>query len=161
MVLDIIGFAICSAFITFSGTALSKQGNKLAEITGISKAWIGLILMAAITSLPELVTGISAIAVVKAPDLAVGNVFGSCAFNLLILSLLDLFVQKPLISLVKTSHLVAAAFSIILLAVAGVAFSFNAEFPSILWFSPMSIILLAVYGLSIRSIFIFERSQAG
>ena len=106
MVIDIFGFVICTALITLSGTQLSKQGNKLAEATGLSKAWIGLILMATVTSLPELVTGISAVTVVTAPDLAAGNVLGSCAFNLLILSLLDLFVKKPITSLVKTSHIV-------------------------------------------------------
>jgi cation:H+ antiporter len=159
MLLDVVLFLICAGFIAFSGTALSKQGNRLAEITGLSKAWIGLILMAAITSLPELVTGISAIAVVRAPDLAVGNVFGSCAFNLLILSLLDLFLQKPLTSLVRTSHLIAVAFSIILLAVAGVGMSFHTEFQSILWISPVSIVIVIVYGMSVRSIFLFERSQ--
>lgn len=157
MILDILGFAVCSASIAFSGTALSKHGNMLAEITGLSKAWVGLILMAAVTSLPELVTGVSAIAVVKAPDLAAGNVFGSCAFNLLILSLLDLFLKKPLISLVRTSHLVAVAFSIILLAVTGAGLTFS--FPSVLWISPISIALIIIYSLSIRSVFIFERSQ--
>lgn len=160
MVVDIIWFVGCSALITLSGTQLSKQGNKLAELTGLSKAWIGLILMATVTSLPELVTGVSAVAVVKAPDLATGNVLGSCAFNLLIFSVLDLFVKIPLTSLVRTNHIVTGAFSIILLAMAGAAISFDREIPVLLWISSSSIGLILIYALAIRAIFRYEKAHA-
>lgn len=159
MAVDIIAFILCAAVITFSGTQLSRQGDRLAALTGLSKAWIGLILMATVTSLPEVVTGISAVTVVKAPDLAVGNVLGSCAFNLLILSLLDLFLKKPLTSLVRTSHIVTGAFSIILLGIAGAAISFNFNFISVLWISPFSIVILFAYVMAMRGIFLYEKSQ--
>jgi cation:H+ antiporter len=154
VIIDILAFIVCAALITLSGTQLSKQGNRLAELTGLSKAWIGLILMATVTSLPELVTGISSVVVVNAPDLAVGNVVGSCTFNLLILSLLDLMLKKPITSLVKTSHIVAGSFSIILLACVGVAILLAAETPSILWFSPFSLLLLIIYVAAMREIFL-------
>jgi cation:H+ antiporter len=159
MAVDIIAFILCAAVITFSGTQLSRQGDRLAALTGLSKAWIGLILMATVTSLPEVVTGLSAVTVVKAPDLAVGNVLGSCAFNLLILSLLDLFIKKPLTSQVRTSHIVTGAFSIILLGTAGAALSFNFSFISILWISPFSIVILFGYIMAMRGIFLYEKSQ--
>jgi cation:H+ antiporter len=160
MTMDIIGFVVCSALITLSGTQLSRQGNRLAELTGLSKAWIGLILMATVTSLPELVTGISAVTVVKSPDLATGNVIGSCAFNLFILSLLDLFVKKPLTSLVRPSHIVTGAFSIILLAIAGAAISFQFDRYTMLWVSPVSIILIVGYAMAIRAVFLYEKTNA-
>ncbi len=157
MITDISGFLLCASIITFSGTQLSRQGNKLADLTGLSKAWIGLILMATVTSLPELVTGLSSVVVVKAPDLAAGNTFGSCAFNLLILSVLDLMVKKPITSLVKTGHVIAGSFSIILLAVVAIAILLTPETPAILWFSPFSLMLLVIYVIAIRSIFLYER----
>jgi cation:H+ antiporter len=159
MGIDITGFAICAALITLSGTQLSKQGNKLAEATGLSKAWIGLILMATVTSLPELVTGVSAVTVVRAPDLAIGNVLGSCAFNLLMLSLLDLFVKKPITSLVRASHIVSGAFSIILLALVGAGISFDFDFFSMLWISPLSLALMVVYINAMRAVFRYERAH--
>jgi cation:H+ antiporter len=159
VIISIIGFLVCAVLITLSGTQLSKQGNRLAELTGLSKAWIGLILMATVTSLPELVTGLSSIVVVKAPDLAFGNVVGSCTFNLLILSLLDLMLKKPITSLVKTSHVVAGSFSIILLACVAVAVLLAPETPAILWFSPFSLLLLAIYLAAMRGIFLFEKSN--
>jgi cation:H+ antiporter len=157
MVVDIIAFVMCSALITLSGTQLSKQGNQLAELTGLSKAWIGLILMATVTSLPELVTGVSAVTVVKSPDLATGNLLGSCAFNLLILSMLDLFLKKPMTSMVKSSHIVSGAFSIILLSLVGAGIAFDFDLFSILWISPLSVILIVVYAFAIRAVFRYEK----
>lgn len=131
----------------------------MAELTGLSKAWIGLILMATVTSLPELITGLSSVIVVGAPDLAVGNIMGSCAFNLLILSVLDVMLKKPITSLVKLSHLVAGSFSIILLAIAGAAIVLGTEMPDLLWFSPFSPFLIIVYMLAMRGIFLHEKTQ--
>ena len=84
--IQIAGFIICATIIFFAGKRLSNYGVLLAELTGMGKAWIGLILMAAVTSLPELVTGLSSSAFVESPDLAVGNILGECAFILCILS---------------------------------------------------------------------------
>jgi cation:H+ antiporter len=159
MITDFIGFLFCAALITFSGIQLSKYGNLLAELTGLSKAWIGLVLMATVTSLPELVTGLSAVIVVKAPDLAVGNVLGSCAFNLLILSLLDVMVKKPITSLISTSHLITGAFSIILLCVVGVALLLIDVTPNLLWLSPFSIVITLLYFAAIRGVFLHEKSH--
>ena len=158
--IDIGGFLVCALVITFSGTELSKQGTRLAGLTGLSKAWIGLILMATVTSLPELVTGLSSVVVVEAPDLAAGNVFGSCAFNLLILSVLDLMVKKPITSLVKSGHVIAGSFSIILLAMVAIAILLAPQAPSILWFSPFSPLLMVVYLIAMRGIFLYEKSQS-
>ena len=85
---NIAGFLACAVIIIYSGSKLSFYGDKIANLTGLGKAWIGLILMAAVTSLPELITGISSVVIVDAPNLAAGDIFGSCMFNLLILSVL-------------------------------------------------------------------------
>ncbi len=81
-------FAACLAIILFSGTKLAHYGDAIAEKTGMGRIWVGLILLSAVTSMPELVTGVSAAALVKLPDLAVGNLLGSCLFNLMILDVL-------------------------------------------------------------------------
>ncbi|MEZ4822508.1 MAG: hypothetical protein R2942_08840 [Ignavibacteria bacterium] len=87
----------CSAAIVYAGIKLSFYGDRIAEQTGLGKAWIGLIMMASITSLPELITGISSVAIVNAPDLAAGDIFGSCVFNLFILSILDVLLKNLLL----------------------------------------------------------------
>lgn len=155
---NILGFAFCAGIIILSGSKLSFYGDKIAELTGMGKAWVGLILMASVTSLPELVTGISSVAIVKAPDLAAGDIFGSCVFNLFILSVLDARLKFPLFSVVKSSHIVAVFMGIILLMVAGMAIYLSDEMPTILWISGFSIILLGGYLISIWGIFKYEQT---
>ena len=50
--------------IFLAGRKLSHYGDLLAERTGLGKAWIGIILLATVTSLPELMVGISSSAIV-------------------------------------------------------------------------------------------------
>ncbi|MFN0200621.1 MAG: hypothetical protein ACKVTZ_03835 [Bacteroidia bacterium] len=67
---------------------MQENGSRIMAIYWQNfRAWIGLILMAAVTSLPELMVGISSATIVQSADLAVGDILGSCAFNLGILSL--------------------------------------------------------------------------
>jgi cation:H+ antiporter len=155
--LNILGFLTCALLIIYSGSKLSFYGDKIADLTGIGKAWIGLILMASVTSLPELITGISSVAIVNEPDLAAGDIFGSCVFNLMILSLLDARIKQPLFSNVKSSHIVAAIFGIILLMVAGIAIYLSNEIPSLLWFSGSTVILIGIYLVAVWGIFHYEQ----
>ena len=82
-------YAACTALIVFSGSKLSRYGDILAGKTGLGRTWIGVVLMASVTSLPELITGLGSVTYAGVPDIAVGDVLGSCAFNLLILALLE------------------------------------------------------------------------
>lgn len=159
MTATVVGFIVCAGLIVYSGGRLSFHGHRIAEITGWSKAWLGLILMAAVTSLPELITGISAAAIVKAPDLAAGDVFGSCVFNLLLLSLLDVRSKRPLSALVNTGHVVAALFGIILLVAAGLAILASDRLPTIGWFSVLTPVIFVIYLMAMRGIFVFEQKQ--
>ncbi|MFH1702279.1 MAG: hypothetical protein ABIB41_02445 [Nitrospirota bacterium] len=61
MILLWLGFIVCTSLIFYSGSKLSKYGDIIAEKTGLGRTWIGLVLMASVTSLPELVTGISSV----------------------------------------------------------------------------------------------------
>ena len=157
--LYMLGFIGCAIVIVFSGTKLAKYGDKIAELTGWGNAWVGLILMASVTSLPELMTGIGSVTLVHEPDLAAGNVFGSCVFNLFILSLIDVRIKQPITSLVKTSHLYAGLFGIILIALSGLAIMLDDISPVLFWISPFSILLILVYFAAIWGIFQFTQSE--
>ncbi len=159
IIFHILGFLVCAAIIIFSGTKLSYYGDKIAELTGLGKAWIGLILMASVTSLPELVTGISSVAIIKSPDLAAGDIFGSCMFNLLILSVLDARIKRPLFSMVKSSHILTVIFGIILLTIAGIAIYLTNQIPIILWMSSFTFVIIAIYLVSVWGIFKYEQAD--
>lgn len=154
IVFTLAGFLSCAILIVFSGVRLSKYGDIIADISGLGKAWIGLILMAAVTSLPELFSGFSSILILKKPDIAVGAVFGSCAFNLAILALLDYFVPgKPISSVVTKSQILAGFMGMILIILSVIEIHFGKLFPEKGWFGLFPGLIIFIYLISIRIIF--------
>ena len=89
-----IEFAIAAALIGGAGAMVTRSADVISVKTGLPRSWIGLILLAFVTSLPELVTSASAVTVADAPNIAVGEIFGSCVFNLVLLSLLDFLHRR-------------------------------------------------------------------
>ena len=65
---------------------LARSADAIGIKTGLGRSFVGVVLLATATSLPELGTGINAVATLNAPNLAAGDVFGSNIFNLLIFS---------------------------------------------------------------------------
>ena len=82
--MDFAVFFACAAAIMVTGPRLVDAVEALAAHTGLGRLWLGAILLAGATSLPELVVATSA-AALEAPDLALGTVLGSNMFNMLIL----------------------------------------------------------------------------
>jgi len=117
--------------------------------------------MSAVTSLPELMVGLSSSAIVQSADLATGDIFGSCAFNLCILAIMDIFMpnKRNIFNNTSQSHIMAASFGIILLAIAGLGlFSTNSIIilPSI---GVVSIMLFITYILSVRTMYVYQSNQ--
>jgi len=112
--------AICGLLIGIAGSVLTRHADVIARLTGLSRSWIGLVLLATATSLPELFAGISAVAAADAPNIAVGNALGSCVFNLAMLALLDELSRKePLYRSIDQGHLLGAGFGVIMIGSAG------------------------------------------
>src|SRR5574342_841549 len=88
-----IQLILCATLIIMAGSLLSKYGDVVAEKTGLGRVWLGAILIAGVTSLPELASGVSAVAWLNAPNLAAGAVLGSCLFNLALIAMIDLAYQ--------------------------------------------------------------------
>jgi cation:H+ antiporter len=80
-------FVASAAVVIRSGLALSRAGDLLAEQTGLGRLWVGTIFLAVATSLPELVTNLSAVRL-DAPALAGGNVLGANMLNIVVLAAL-------------------------------------------------------------------------
>ncbi|MGQ0613765.1 MAG: sodium:calcium antiporter [Planctomycetaceae bacterium] len=70
------GFAVCAVAIFLAAPYLADAAARLAEITGAGPTFIGSTMLALATTLPELVTTLSAVRM-GSFDLAVGNIFGS------------------------------------------------------------------------------------
>ena len=155
-----LGFIACTAVIVYSGTRLSRYGDVNAEKTGLGRAWIGVVLMASVTSLPELVTGITSVTYANVPDIAVGDVLGSCVFNMLILAFLDvLYKTMPVSTKANKGHVLSAGFDILLLSTIAFSLYAHSYIPSILWIGAYSLCTLFIYIIAMRLIFYYENRQ--
>jgi cation:H+ antiporter len=113
---SLLVIAACAVVIMFTGPQLAHSAEKIAEITGLGGTFIGTTLVALSTSLPELVSTITALRL-GAMDLAIGNIFGSNTFNMTIIVVLDFVSASPLLPLVSPTHAVTGICVIIVTSV--------------------------------------------
>lgn len=81
--MDFLIFAVCALAIALAGPTLVRAVEGVGDATGLGHVWLGTVLLAGATSLPELVSVVSA-AGIDQPDIAVGTVLGSNMFNMTI-----------------------------------------------------------------------------
>ncbi len=152
-------FLICLALIAVAGSKLSKYGDAIAEKTGLSGTWIGIMMLATVTSLPELVTGLSSVILAEAPDIAVGSIFGSCVFNLSIIVILD-FIHAPpgVYHRASNNLIVTAGFGLVLIGFTGLSLVLADRGLPVLWHVDLSTpLIILIYFLAMRNIFAWER----
>lgn len=113
----ILLFAGGTALIFVAGFVLARVGEALAEQTGLGSSFVGVTLLAASTSLPELSTTISA-ARLGNYSMAVSNIFGSNALMIMLIFIADIaYRQGPILETVGASSLFAAATGIVVTAI--------------------------------------------
>jgi cation:H+ antiporter len=138
-----------------SGSSLSSAADEFAERTGIGRAIIGALLLGGVTSLPEATTTITAVAIDR-PELAINNVVGGVAMQVVVLALADGFVRRePLALQVEdASVLLNATFLILILTLttAGLAFG---DYP---WLG-FGLWNLLLFVCSVISFILLHRSQ--
>ena len=109
-------FLISAIAMGFAGWGLVRATDVVVERTGLGRAFLGMMLVATITSLPELATGLGAVTIAHSPDIAVGAVVGSCVFNLLLFTFADSLARKvAFYGRLRLSHNLTASFGVILL----------------------------------------------
>lgn len=162
MILVMTKFIICTIVILYCGQRVARYGDAIAEKTGLSGLWIGVILVSVATSLPELFTGVGSTLFVNAPNLTVGNLFGANTYNLVNIAILD-FINKggPLLSAVSTGQLLTAVLSLVPLIIAALGIFLSSKMPDISFInvSLYSILIFAAYITATRIIFKFEKKQ--
>lgn len=121
--LFLLEFLAAGAVVLFAGDRLAHFGDLIAEKSKFSHGWIGLILMAFITSLPELMTGISASSLAQTPDsvnLVISNTVGSNAANVVILAFAFLIAPKVVVK-IKLEEVIGILGSLLIVTVVGFA----------------------------------------
>lgn len=155
-------FAICVLTIGIAGPALCRSGDVIAEKCGMSGSWVGLILLASVTSLPELVIGASAVTIANMPDIAVGDALGSCVFNLAILVVLD-FLQRgeSVYRRARVGHVLSAGFGVVLIGVVGlnVLLDRSGIGISVGHVGSYTFVIVILYALAMRTVFSYEKEH--
>jgi cation:H+ antiporter len=152
-------FLLCGLVIWVAGSRLCRYAEVIAEKSGSSRTWVGMILLASATSLPELTAGISAAGFARSPDIAIGDVLGSCVFNLTILAAVDgMYRHAPVYTRASQGHILSAGFSIIMLGFVGfdILVSTRGHGIAVAHVGGSSFLLLAIYALAARTVFRYE-----
>lgn len=157
-----VQFTACAVLIFLAGKRIAKYGDIIAEKTGLGGVWIGAVLVAVATSLPELFTGVGSVVFVDAPDLTIGNLFGANAFNLVNIAWLDIMGgSTPLLSFMSGGQILTAALGLamVIIAMLGIFLTHKIGPVDIGGVGIFSILLMGFYLFSARAISKFEKKK--
>jgi len=157
-----IEFIICAGLIFWAGSLLSKYGDVIAEKTGMGRVWLGAILIAGVTSLPELASGISAVAWLNVPNLAAGAALGSCLFNLALIAIMDLVYQPGrVLAKAQDVHILSGGLGVLLLGIVAMGVLIGPAMNSFggLGISVLSIAIIVLYAIGGRMIAGLEKER--
>jgi cation:H+ antiporter len=112
----IIGFILAAAVLTVISPVLVSSSSAIAEVTGLGTSFVGLTLVALVTSLPEVVTTTQLVRD-GAEDMAVGNLFGSNMFNMFAIGLVDFFyLPGRFLGVIESSFVLVGMIGLIMTA---------------------------------------------
>ena len=148
---SILVYLVVAAVVVFLSIKLSDYVDLLDKKTNLSGALLGGILLAAVTSLPELFTSITSTIFLRNNSYVMGNILGSDIFNITLFAIVYLiFFGKMAGSKINKIHLLTLGLTglcYVIVTVASVVFDFRGILWG--WFNPLSLGLLAVYAFSI------------
>lgn len=146
-----VTFFLSAALIVFAAMQLAKYGDVIAVRTRLGGMFIGVLLLAGVTSLPEVLTTISSV-YQGVPNLAAGNLLGSNLFNMFLLAILDLLHRKDrILRKAALKHALTGSLTVFLIGL--VVFFMLADIKlQIGWVGLDSMIIMLVYIIGVRLI---------
>jgi cation:H+ antiporter len=145
-------FALAAVVVLLAAPLVATSAGGIAATTGLSETFVGALLLAATTSLPEFVASVAAVRI-AAYDLAVGNLFGSNAFNMIALFAADAADRSgPILAQVDTGQAVAGVGAILLMALA-LAAVVHGERTRIQRLEPDAVLVLGAYVLLLGAVY--------
>ncbi|MEN6523485.1 MAG: hypothetical protein ABFD14_07120 [Anaerolineaceae bacterium] len=143
-----ITFFITAGVIVFAANQLAKYGDVIALRTQLGRMFIGVLLIAGATSLPEVLTSISSLNQ-NTPNMAAGNLLGSNTFNMVLLAVIDIvnrdqrILRKAAMKHALTGSLAVFMIGlVVLLIIADIKISLG-------WLGLDSLLLIATYFLAV------------
>lgn len=144
-------YAGLAVLVILLSLALSVCVDTLDKATNLSGAFLGGVLLAAVTSLPELFTSLAAVAFLNEPQMVVGNILGSNLFNLAALAAVSLLLFRRVYSqsAAREQRLPLMAVLLIYALLAILTVRFNIYFAGL---NIVSWLIFLLYALGVRSL---------
>jgi len=159
MIVDWLIFLLSATAIILAGIRLAPYGEAIGSRTGIGQGWIGLLFLATLTSIPEMTTTVTG-AMIDAPNIALGNAFGSNLFNVVIIAILDVLLlgRGPFLLKVRSYHVLSGSVAIVLTLLAALGMVVGSQ---VTWLgiSPFSWLILIGYVAGVLLLFYAEKKQ--
>ena len=144
-------YVILAIAVVLLAIRLSYYVDVMDRKTNLSGAFIGGVLLAAVTSLPELFTALTAVLALDQPQLVAGDILGSNIFNLCVIGALVLFFHKSYKSAsLSKSHRTTLLYGLAMYALALCAILYPIEIEiGVLHFNVMSLVIFIGYGINV------------
>jgi cation:H+ antiporter len=159
VLVPLAAFALTGVAVFLVGSRLARHADAISDATGLGRLWIGTVLLAASTSLPELTTDVNA-ATLGTIDIGVGDLFGSSLANMLLLALVDLiYRRRGILDHVSSDHALVGTIAVVLTAIAGAALA-SGGWGHVGPIGFETLLILGVYLLGMRAVYGNMRATA-
>lgn len=145
-----LAYIITAVVVVYLSNKASEYVDLIDQKTSLSGAFIGGVMLSAVTSLPELFTSVSSTLLLNKPGLCIGNILGSNLFNIAVLALLMLAYYKALsgTDIARSHTIVSGAVTCMYLAIFLNRYGIlNFQFLTI---SITSIIIIVLYVVGVK-----------
>jgi cation:H+ antiporter len=141
-------FLLAATLVWVAGSRLSAIADDFSEKTGVGQAFVGLLLLGGITSLPEVATTITA-SLKGHAGMAVNNILGGVSMQVTILAVVDFWQQKKPLSSLSTDIIVImqGVFLMIMLALVASFMLIKTGLVFHIGLDSLSIFLVFLFGL--------------
>lgn len=146
-------FVAAAAIVWAAGTRLARTLAAIGDATGLEQAFVGMLLLGCLTSLPE-IANVTTASYFGNPALAVNNLLGSASINIVLLALADAIIGRDALTstVTRPSTLLQAALCLLVLVLVAVAITTgDVAFGGVgLWSASLLLVSIAAFWLSAR-----------
>jgi cation:H+ antiporter len=154
LLIPLAAFLALGATVFAVASRLAAHADAIAEATGLGRLFVGTLVLAATTSLPELTTDVNA-ALLGSVDIGVGDLMGSTLANMLILAVADLTWRRhAVLDRVSPDHVLVGTLGIAVTALAGAAVASGGGWLRIGHVGVETIAIVLLYAFGMRAVYL-------
>lgn len=143
-------YAVVASIVVFAAVKASHYIDLLDRTTRFSGAFLGGVLLSAVTSLPEFFTSLSATLFLDKPALCIGNILGSDLFNIAMLSVMVLLsIRSFRHAEIGRGNIIVSLYLVLIYGVMMLDY-FGVLNVELLSLNLITLVFVAIYALAVR-----------